>query len=162
MAKKKTEPLFKEWNQVDEALKGIAKINQTLKAHEAKMNEDINGIKSRVQALTTPLLAEKEFLEKNVQEFVEANASEFKDKKTKEFTFGQVGFRKSTSIITRNVQAILEALKNNKMLNCIIVKESINKEELEKYDDESLAKVGAKRKVEDKYFYKVDEERIEV
>lgn len=161
MAKKKIIPVFESWEQVNEALKGVAKINQTLKVHEAKLNEDINAIKSKVQGVTAPLLEEKERLEKNIQEFTEAHAEEFTDKKTKDFSFGQVGFRKTTSIITRNVQAIMEALKNNKMLNCITVKESINKEELEKYDDESLLKVGAKRKIEDKFFYKIDEERIE-
>lgn len=161
MAKKKTEPIFQTWEQVDDALKGIAKIDQTIKIHEAKMNDDINLIKTKVQNITTPLLEEKELLEKNIKEFTEAKATEFTDKKTKDFTFGQVGFRKSTSIITRNVKAIIEALKNNKMLDCIITKESINKDELTKYDDTSLEKVGAKRKVDDVFFYKVDEERID-
>lgn len=161
MAKKKAEPIFQTWEQIDDALKGIAKIDQTIKIHEAKMNDDINLIKTKVQNITTPLLEEKALLEKNIKEFTEANTAEFTDKKTKDFTFGQVGFRKSTSIITRNVKAIIEALKNNKMLDCIITKESINKDELTKYDDASLEKVGAKRKVDDVFFYKVDEERID-
>lgn len=161
MAKKKTEPVFKTWEQIDDALKSISKIDQTIKIHEAKLNDDINMIKTKVQNITTPLLEEKALLEKNIKEFTEANVTEFKDKKTKDFTFGQIGFRKSTSIITRNVKAIIEALKNNKMVDCIITKESINKDELTKYDDVSLEKVGAKRKVEDVFFYKVDEERID-
>lgn len=161
MARKKVEPLFKEWNQVDEALKQIAKIEQTLKINEAKLNQDINSIKTRVQAEAKPLLEEKQRLEKNIREFTEANVNEFTDKKSKDFTYGQVGFRKTSTLVTRNVKAILEALKNNKMFNCITVKESINKDELDKYDDESLAKIGAKRKIEDKFFYKIDEERIE-
>lgn len=161
MAKKKTDPLFTEWNQVNEALKSIAKIDNTLKKHEANMNEDINTIKSRIETISAPLLEEKELLEKNIQEFVDNHKAEFTDKKTKEFTCGQVGYRKVSSITTRNVQAILEALKNNKMLNCIITKEAINKEELDKYNDASIEKVGAKRKIDDKFFYKIAEERIE-
>lgn len=161
MAKRKTEIIFKSWEQVDEALKQISKINQELKIHEARLNKDIDTIKANVQSTIAPLQEEKERLEKNVREFTEANMEEFKEKKSMDFSFGQVGFRKSTSIITRNVKAILEALKNNKMFDCITVKESINKEELEKYDDESLSKVGAKRKTEDKFFYKINEERIE-
>lgn len=161
MAKKKVEPIFKEWTQVEEALKQIAKIERTLKVNEVNLNQDIDSIKSKVQADAKPLLEEKERLEKNIKEFTEDNIEEFKDKKSKDFSFGQVGFRKTTTIITRNVKAIIEALKNNKMNSCITVKEAINKEELEKYDDESLVKVGAKRKSEDKFFYKIDEERIE-
>lgn len=161
MAKKKVEPVFKEWNQVDEALKQISKIEQTLKINEVKLNQDIDSIKTKVQADARPLIEEKERLEKNIKEFTEANIEEFKDKKSKDFSFGQVGFRKTTTIITRNVNAILEALKNNRMNSCITVKESINKEELDKYDDAALTKIGAKRKSEDKFFYKIDEERIE-
>lgn len=161
MAKKKTEPVFKEWSQVEEALKQISKIQQTIKVNEAKMNQDIDSIKATIQNEAKPLLEEKERLEKNIKEFTEANIEEFTDKKSKEFTYGQVGFRKTTTLITRNVKAILEALKNNNMLGCITVKESINKDELSKYDDESLSKIGAKRKTEDKFFYNIDEERID-
>lgn len=161
MPKKKIEPIFKEWNQVEEALKQIAKIDRTLKLNEIKLNQDIDNIKAKVKSDAKPLLEEKERLEKNIKEFTEANIDEFKDKKSKEFSFGQVGFRKTTTIVTRNVIAMIEALKNNKMFSCITVKESINKEELSKYDDESLVKIGAKRKSEDKFFYKIDEERIE-
>ena len=161
MAKKKAEPVFKEWNQVDEALKQISRIEQTLKINEVKLNQDIDSIKTKVQADAKPLIEEKERLEKNIKDFTEANIEEFKDKKSKDFSFGQVGFRKTTTIIIRNVNAILEALKNNKMNGCITVKESINKEELDKYDDAALTKIGAKRKSEDKFFYKIDEERIE-
>lgn len=161
MAKKKVEPIYKEWDQVNEALKSIAKIDNTLKMHEARLNEDINSVKTRMENVTAPLFKEKELLEKNISEFTEAHREEFTDKKTRDFTCGQVGFRKVSNIVTRNVQAILEALKNNKMHNAIIVKESINKEELEKYNDASLEKIGAKRKVEDKFFYKINEERIE-
>jgi phage host-nuclease inhibitor protein Gam len=142
MGKSKVVPVYQNWEQVDEAMKAIARIDNQLKIQEVKMNEDINVIKTRAQLITTPLLDEKSLLEKNIKEFTEANVSEFKDKKTKEFTFGQVGFRKSTSIITRNVKAIIEAIKGNKMDDCLIVKEAINKEELAKYDDASLEKIG--------------------
>lgn len=161
MAKKKAVPTFTCWEQVDEAIKGIAKIDNTLKIHESKMNDDINSIKNRMNEIVAPLLHEKTTLKKNIKEYTESHVLEFTEKKTKDFTVGQVGFRKSTEIVTRNVRAIIEALKNNKMFSCIITKESIDKDELGKYDDEALDKVGAKRKVEDKFFYKVNEERIE-
>ena len=161
MAKKKVEPIYQNWNQVDEALKAIAKIDNTLKIHESRLNDDINSIKNKTIGFTTPLLQEKGLLEENIKIYTEAHIDEFTEKKTKDFVFGQIGFRKSTEIVTRNIQAIIEALKNNRMLNCIITNEKINKEELEKYDDAALKKVGATRKSGDKYFYKINEERIE-
>lgn len=158
---KKVVPVYADWGQVDEALKMISKIDQTVAIHEAKMNEDIDSIKARVQSILTPLLQERETLEKNIKEFTESRMDEFKESKSKKFTFGTVGFRKSTEIITRNVKAIIGALKNNKMYDCIIVKETINKDELAKFDDAAIEKVGAKRKIDDKFYFEIDKERVE-
>lgn len=158
---KKIVPVYTDWNQVDEALKVIADIDNRMAIEEAKMNQDIDRIKTRTVEIFNPLIEQKELLEKNIEQFTKSKVSEFTDSKTKKFTFGSVGFRKSTEIVTRNVKAIIGALKNNKMLDCIIIKETINKDELAKYDDAALEKIGAKRKTGDKYYYEVNKERIE-
>ncbi|WP_035296171.1 host-nuclease inhibitor Gam family protein [Brevibacillus thermoruber] len=161
MAKKKTAPLFQSWDEVNQALREISVLDAQVSEAEAKMNALINDIKADTEAVVTPLLQRKAELEAHIQAFTESRIDEFKDSKTKTLTFGEVGFRKTTSIITRNVKAILEALKQNKMFDCISVKESIDKDELAKYDDAALAKVGAKRDVKEKFFYKPTVERIE-
>ncbi|MGF9798638.1 host-nuclease inhibitor Gam family protein [Brevibacillus agri] len=161
MSKKKAAPLYQSWDEVNNAMRQIAEIDRTIQATEAELNRKIGELKAEAESVAAPLLAEKAELEKHIQAFTESRIDEFKDSKTKFLTFGEVGFRKATSIVTRNVKAIIEALKQNRMTDCIKVSESIDKEELAKYDDPSLERVGAKRKIEDKFFYKPSVERIE-
>lgn len=161
MAKKKGLLVFRNWDEINQALKELGDIDRDVTRIEADMNRKINDIKADAERDAAALLERRKRLETNVQEYTESYSDEFKVSKSKKFMYGSVGFRKATSITTRNIKAIIEALKQNKMLDCITVSEKINKEELEKYDDVSLGKIGAKRKVEDKFFYELSEERIE-
>lgn len=161
MAKTKAAPLFQSWDEVNQALREIAEIDRDVFQVEADLNNEINKLKLEAEAKVLPKAARKQELEKQVQEFTESRMDDFKDSKTKNLTFGEVGFRKTTSLITRNVKAIIEAIKQNRMQDCLKISVSIDKEELAKYDDASLERVGAKRKVEDKFFYKPSVERIE-
>lgn len=161
MAKKVKETMYNCWEQVDEALKELATLEEMIAEGEAVMNKEINRVKSIYDEKCKPLLERKKQLENNLQEFTESRVSEFVDSKSRKFTFGEVGFRKTTSIIARNVKAIIEALKQHKMNDCIDVKESLNKDMLAQYDDASIEIVGAHRKIEDKFYFKVERERIE-
>lgn len=158
--KKSKETVFKSWEDVASALQLIADIDQQIASAELIMNDRLNKIKSEYEGSTRGIMKQKKSLETAVQEYTEAHSDEFVESKTRTFTFGEVGFRKASSIITRNVRAIIEALKQHKMYNCINVSESINKEELAKYDEASIERIGARRKVEDTFFYKIYEERI--
>lgn len=161
MAKKKATPVYQSWDEVNEGLRALVEIDQHIYLTEATMNNEINALKKDAELKIKPLLERKEQLEKNIQEFTESRMDEFKDSKTKSLTFGEVGFRKTTSIVIRNVKAVLGALKLHKMNDCIKVTETIDKEELAKYEDEALAKVGAKRSTKDNFFLKPTIERIE-
>jgi phage host-nuclease inhibitor protein Gam len=161
MAKpKKITSTFENWDQVDQALKEIGEIDRKVTIITADMNETINLVKATAEDKTKGLQQRKEALEKDVQAWTEEHIDDFKTQKSRKLLFGEVGFRKRTGIITRNVKAIIEALKQNKMTDCIDVTEKLNKEKLADYDDESILKVGAKRQVGDAFFYKVSEERI--
>uniref|UniRef100_UPI003D08A498 host-nuclease inhibitor Gam family protein n=1 Tax=Caloranaerobacter sp. DY30410 TaxID=3238305 RepID=UPI003D08A498 len=81
--------------------------------------------------------------------------------KTKVLNFGRTGFRKSTKIVLRKVENVIKNLKALNMLDCIKVKESVNKEVLKKYSDEEIARVGAIKKVEDVFWYEVDREQLQ-
>ena len=163
MAKKKEKSNFTSWEQVGNALCEITKINNRVKAAEVQMERDKLVIMNAYEQKVRDDLAHKEQLEKDMKLYTEEHIDEFKDVKTKKFTYGSVGFRKSTKVVIRNVKAILGALKQNKMLDCITtnITESINKTKLGEYDDAALLKVGAKRKESEKYFYEVPEESLE-
>jgi len=161
MAKKAKVLAFNTWEQVDGALKELATLGTMIAEGEALMNKEIDRIKSIYDEKCKSLLGHQKVLEANIKEFTKSRISEFTDSKSRKFMFGEVGFRKTTKITAKNVKAILEALKQNKMHDCIDVTESLNKDKLSEYDDASIEKIGAKRKVEDKFYYKIDTERIE-
>lgn len=161
MAKDKGLLVFRNWDEVNQALKEIGEIDRKILTIEGDMNRRIDEVKAEAEKDAASLLDRKKRIETNVQEFTESYADEFKTSKSRKFLYGTVGFRKSTSIITRNIKAIIEALKQNRMTDCIIVTEKLNKEELEKYDDAALEKIGAKRKSEDRFFYELNVERVD-
>lgn len=163
MAKKKEKSNFNSWEQVGNALLEITQINNRVKAAEVQMEQDKLVIMNAYEQKVRDDLAHKAQLEKDMRLYTEEHMDEFTELKTKKFTYGSVGFRKKTDIITRNVKAILEALKQHKMMDCITTKitESINKTKLAEYDDDALKKVGARRTESEKYFYEVPEEKLE-
>jgi phage host-nuclease inhibitor protein Gam len=161
LAKDKNMLVFRNWDEVNQAIKEIGDIERRISTIENDMNERINSIKAESERDSASLLDRKTKLEKNVQEFTESYSNEFITAKSKKLLYGTVGFRKTATITIRNIKAIIEACKQNKMLDCITVTEKLNKEELEKYDDASLLKIGAKRKVGDKFYYEVNTERID-
>ncbi len=152
---------FTSWNEVNEALGKIRENTITIRRAEAAMNNQITAIKSAFSEKTVPLFAENAELEKEIEFFTKAHISEFTDRKTKEMTYGKVGFRKVSEIVTRNVKAIIEACKQHGMLDCIKVSEKLDKEALEKYADSAIETVGAHRKEGEKYFYDIDLEELE-
>lgn len=154
-----TEPLLKSWDDVDLHLKEIAECEIAIERIEADMNEKIQDIKLGSEMSAKPLKDRIDALGKEIKAFVELNRGEIKGK-TKVMNFGKTGFRKSTKIIIKSVQAILKALRARKMEDCIIVKESVNKDRLVEYPDEIIAAVGAGKKVEDVFWYETDREKL--
>ena len=152
---------FTSWEEVNEALKIIRDNTIQIKRAEALMNDAISELKNSYEDKTAPLRCKNEELEKEIELFTKAHIGEFVDRKTKEFTYGKVGFRKVSEIVTRNVKAIIEACKQHGMNDCIKVTEKLDKEALEKYADNALEAVGAHRKDSEKYFYDLGLEEIE-
>lgn len=149
------------WDEVDKALREIAECEIGIETLEADMNRKINDAKVEAEKLGKPLQTAIEVLEKQIQAFVEDNSSDLTGK-SKYLNFGSVGFRKVTRISysTKKTDEILESLKKHGMINCILVKESINKEALKLYSDKEITKVGAKRVVEERFYCEADREKL--
>jgi phage host-nuclease inhibitor protein Gam len=161
MAKEKGLLVFRNWDEVNQALKELGEIDRSVTRIEADMNRKINEIKADAERDAASHIDRREKLEKNIQEFTEAFSDEFKTSKSKKFLYGTVGFRKSSKITLKNVKAIIEALKQNRMTDCLITTEKINKDELAKYDDAAIEKIGAKRKAKDEFFFEISVERVD-
>jgi phage host-nuclease inhibitor protein Gam len=94
-----------------------------------------------------------------IKDYSEENKAEIKGK-TRLLDFGKIGFRQSTKITMKSIQAVLKSLKAREMDDCIRIKEEVNKEALGEYPDEVITAVGASKKMEDVFWYEVDREKL--
>lgn len=157
------QPVIKNWEGVNEALKEIAEREILIEDIEGEMNKQINGIKKSSELEAKPHQDRIDKLGKDIKEFVTEHRDEI-DGKTKILNFGKTGFRLSTSVSVprakEKVAAIIKSLKIRKMTDCINVEEKINKEVLKKYSEEEIIKVGAKLKKEDVFWYETAREKL--
>lgn len=154
------EPVLKSWDDVDLTMKEIGECQLAIERIEAEMNMKISDIKLEADMQAKPIGERIKKLEMQIKDFVDASKHELNGK-TKNLNFGKTGFRKSTKIVIKKAENIIKNLKAFGMLDCIKVKESINKDVLKKYSDENIAKVGAGKKVEDVFWYEVDREKLQ-
>jgi len=146
-------------NQVDDTLLKIAQLKTELKRINADAEESINKIRNGAKNTAEPILAEIEKFGTSIFAYAEYNRSNLFGKvKTIMLTFGSLGYRQSTKISVS--KKTLDALKEMDMLDCISIKEAVNKDVLSTYPDELIKQAGAKKVVEDKFWYEVKEEEI--
>lgn len=152
---------LKSWDDVDMALRLKGECELGLDTIEADMNMRINDIKQESEKLAKPLKEKIKLLEGQIKEYAEENKTDIEGR-TKNLTFGKVGFRLSSSVAvpTKKLSKIIDNLRKFGMENCIKITETVNKEILETYSDKDIAKVGAARKVEDKFWCEADKEKI--
>ena len=159
--KKNSEFELKNWDDVDRCLREICESELAIGEIEAQMNISINEAKEKASELAKPMQDKIKSLTALVQTFAEEEKSEMEGK-TKQLNFGRVSFRQSSSITvpTKKLDLILRNLKKFGMDDCIAVKESVDKEALEKYSDLDIARVGASRTVSDKFKLETDKEKL--
>lgn len=161
MARKRIEgTIFDSFDDVDAALREIGELDREIGLLEAAHNEEIDRIKQQTKDLAAPLHDKKASLELAIKEYCESNRIEFAKVKTKQLTFGEVGFRLSTKIMIKRVAETLQALKDLNLNHCIRTKEEPDKETMKALPDETLAEVGAARKMENIFGYTLNVERI--
>lgn len=151
---------LRSWEEVNEHLRAIGEIELEVEAINAELTRRVNELKAQADEQAQPLLARKKRLEGEVEEFVRARVGELSGK-SRQLTFGKVGFRTVSSLVLRNVNRMIEALKARGMLECISLKETVNKTALERYSDETLQAVGARRVSKEQFYIEVDRERIQ-
>lgn len=161
MARKRIETSqLTSWDDVDNALKEIGGIDRELGLLESGQNEKIDQVKEQTKAQAAPLQARKQGLELAVKAYCEGQKSEFTKVKTRELTFGAVGYRLTTKIVIKRIAETIQALKDRTLINCIRTKEKPDKEAMKALSDETLAEVGASKKVENTFGYTLNVERI--
>lgn len=144
---------LKSWDEVDQSLKKIADALNEIAIVESAMNMQIDAIKS---ANDDKIKAYRDDIKKHeimIKEFTGDKRDELNGK-SRDLTFGKVGFRKSTKVVLpKMLDKVIKALKKNDMADCVVVKESVNKDLLKTYPEEAILKVGGSLKVEDTFWY---------
>ncbi|MCF8719247.1 host-nuclease inhibitor Gam family protein [Nitrospina gracilis] len=167
MARKKVKvdmiPIY-SIEEANEALRLIAESQRFIAEKTGDMNERIDAIKKETAEVIESRSQEITRRELGLQAFAETRKETMFDKaRSKTLTFGVIGFRKSTQLKTLSKvtwKKVLEALKRRKDKAGIRIKEEVDKDELHKWSEPQLEKVGVYKKSEDVFYYEIDEEEI--
>lgn len=158
-------PALKSWEDVNDALRQIAEAQIALGDIESEMQKQIVGAKKAAEQQSKPYNDRVAKLEREIKDFVEDHREDMGKAKSKVLTFGEVGFRLSTSVslpkAKEKLEEIIRRLKARQMMDCIVVEEKVSKEALKKYGEDTVAAVGATYKQKDVFGYDVYLERLE-
>ncbi len=167
MARKRVieEPTLKTWEDVNDALRQIAEAQIALGDIESDMQKQIIGAQKVAEEQSKPIKDAQARLEREIKAFVTEHRDEMGKAKTMTLTFGEVGFRLSTSIslprAKEKLEEIIRRLKSRQMHDCIVVKEKISKDALKKYGEDTVNAVGATWKQSDVFGYEVNIAKLE-
>ncbi|MEF9894262.1 MAG: host-nuclease inhibitor Gam family protein [Clostridia bacterium] len=144
-------------DDVNEALRGMGDYDRRIEAISADMQRRINEIKEDCAEVATPLMEARAGLETQVGLYAKARYAEFRKVRTKVLTFGEFGFRQSTSLrcptSPDSVAEVLEKLRAREMLDCVkCVPDTINRAVLRTYDADAVEDVGCELVVSDAFF----------
>lgn len=148
---------LKSWEDVNDALRQIAEAQIALGDIESDMQKQIVGAKKVAEDQSKPYKDAIARLEHELKEFVSEHRTDMGKTKTMTLTFGEVGFRLSTSVslpkAKEKLAEIIRRLKARQMTDCIVVEEKISKDALKKYGEDTVNAVGAVWKQKDEFGY---------
>ncbi len=141
-------PQFKDWTEVDEALREIGEAEIALEELDAELTRKINEAKDALAPRTQSAHLRIKELAGLIEDFVEAHRDDFDGKKTRTMNFGEVGLRQSTTIglptDKDEYDEVIRRLRARKMDGCIVVTEKIDKEVLRQYGADVVRAVGGR------------------
>lgn len=158
-------PSLHSWEDVNDALRQIAEAQIALGEIQSDMQKQILGAQKVAEEQSKPLNDNVAKLEREIKSFVTDHRDEMGKTKSVVLTFGEVGFRLSTSVslprAKEKLEEIIRRLKSRQMTDCIVVEEKVSKEALKKYGEDTVNAVGATWKQSDVFGYEVNIARLE-
>ena len=146
-------PSLHSWEDVNDALRQIAEAKIALGEIQSDMQKQILGAQKVAEEQSKPLNDNVAKLEREIKSFVTDHRDEMGKTKSVVLTFGEVGFRLSTSVslprAKEKLEEIIRRLKSRQMTDCIVVEEKVSKEALKKYGEDTVNAVGATWKQSD-------------
>lgn len=158
-------PSLHSWEDVNDALRQIAEAQIALGEIQSDMQKQILGAQKVAEEQSKPLNDNVAKLEREIKSFVTDHRDEMGKTKPMVLTFGEVGFRLSTSVslprAKEKLEEIIRRLKSRQMTDCIVVEEKVSKEALKKYGEDTVNAVGATWKQSDVFGYEVNIAKLE-
>lgn len=158
-------PSLHSWEDVNDALRQIAEAQIALGEIQSDMQKQILGAQKVAEEQSKPLNDNVAKLEREIKSFVTDHRDEMGKTKSMVLTFGEVGFRLSTSVslprAKEKLEEIVRRLKSRQMTDCIVVEEKVSKEALKKYGEDTVNAVGATWKQSDVFGYEVNIAKLE-
>lgn len=158
-------PSLHSWEDVNDALRQIAEAQIALGEIQSDMQKQILGAQKVAEEQSKPLNDNVAKLEREIKSFVTDRRDEMGKTKSVVLTFGEVGFRLSTSVslprAKEKLEEIIRRLKSRQMTDCIVVEEKVSKEALKKYGEDTVNAVGATWKQSDVFGYEVNIAKLE-
>lgn len=158
-------PSLHSWEDVNDALRQIAEAQIALGEIQSDMQKQILGVQKVAEEQSKPLNDNVAKLEREIKSFVTDHRDEMGKTKSVVLTFGEVGFRLSTSVslprAKEKLEEIIRRLKSRQMTDCIVVEEKVSKEALKKYGEDMVNAVGATWKQSDVFGYEVNIAKLE-
>ena len=158
-------PSLHSWEDVNDALRQIAEAQIALGEIQSDMQKQILGAQKVAEEQSKPLNDNVAKLEREIKSFVTDHRDEMGKTKSMVLTFGEVGFRLSTSVslprAKEKLGEIIRRLKSRQMTDCIVVEEKVSKEALKKYGEDTVNAVGATWKQSDVFGYEVNIAKLE-
>lgn len=158
-------PSLHSWEDVNDALRRIAEAQIALGEIQSDMQKQILGAQKVAEEQSKPLNDNVAKLEREIKSFVTDHRDEMGKTKSVVLTFGEVGFRLSTSVslprAKEKLEEIIRRLKSRQMTDCIVVEEKVSKEALKKYGEDTVNAVGATWKQSDVFGYEVNIAKLE-
>ena len=158
-------PSLHSWEDVNDALRQIAEAQIALGEIQSDMQKQILGAQKVAEEQSKPLNDNVAKLEREIKSFVTDHRDEMGKTKSMVLTFGEVGFRLSTSVslprAKEKLEEIIRRLKSRQMTDCIVVEEKGSKEDLKKYGEDTVNAVGATWKQSDVFGYEVNIAKLE-
>lgn len=158
-------PSLHSWEDVNDALRQIAEAQIALGEIQSDLQKQILGAQKVAEEQSKPLNDSVAKLEREIKSFVTDHRDEMGKTKSMVLTFGEVGFRLSTSVslprAKEKLEEIIRRLKSRQMTDCIVVEEKVSKEALKKYGEDTVNAVGATWKQSDVFGYEVNIAKLE-
>ncbi len=151
---------YKDWNDVDQALRRMGEIDIRLNKLEGEQTLKVNEVKAEYDLKAEGLKAERHILEEQITLFAESRKEEFAKVRSKDLTFGVVAYRIVSKVVVKSKAATVAALEALHLDSYLRIIKEPDKEAMTGLDAATLAKVGSSLKTEDKLRIEPNIERI--